>query len=52
MKTIEEIKEELKRHKEVRDFINPSIEDGNAFAFQEGFICGLEWVLKDYFTKE
>ena len=49
MKTIEEIeiviRQKLKEHKDVRDFINPSIEDGKAFVFQEGFIAALESVI-------
>ncbi len=47
MRTEEEIKEKLKEHQEVRDFINPSIEDGKAFVFQEGFINALKWVLEE-----
>lgn len=47
MKSKEEISRKLKTHKEIRQFINPKIEDGNAFAFQEGWINALEWVLEE-----
>lgn len=39
------IRQKLKEHKDVRDFINPSIEDGKAFVFQEGYIAALESVI-------
>ena len=39
------IRQRLKEHKDVRDFINPSIEDGKIFVFQEGYIAALESVI-------
>ena len=47
MRTEQEIRETLKNHKEIRSFINPKIEDGKAFVFQEGFISALEWVIEE-----
>lgn len=47
MKSKEEISRKLKTHKEIRQFINPKIEDGKDFAFQEGFISALEWVIEE-----
>jgi len=39
------IRQRLKEHKDVRDFINPLIEDGKIFVFQEGYIAALESVI-------
>lgn len=46
MKTKQEIKYKLKQHNKIRNFINPDIEDGKAFIFQDGFISALKWVLE------
>lgn len=48
MKSKEEIENKLKQHNEIRNFINPDIEDGKAFVFQDGFISALKWVLEIY----
>lgn len=48
MKTKKEIENRLKQHTEIRNFINPNIEDGKAFVFQDGFISALKWVLEIY----
>ena len=47
MKTKQKIEDKLKQHNEIRNFINPSLEDGKAFIFQDGFISALKWVLED-----
>lgn len=48
MRTEEEIKEKLKEHQEIRDFLmNPFISPSKAFVFQEGFINALKWVLNE-----
>ena len=47
MKIKQEIEEKLKQHNKIRNFINPSMEDGKAFIFQDGFISALKWVLED-----
>ena len=39
------IRQKLQEHKDVREFINPPIEDGKAFVFQEGYIAALESVI-------
>ena len=46
MKTKQEIEDKLKQHNKIRNFINPSTEDGKAFIFQDGFISALKWVLE------
>ena len=46
MKTKQEIEEILKQHNKIRNFINPSMEDGKAFIFQDGFISALKLVLE------
>lgn len=46
MRIEKEIKNKLKQHNEIRNFLNTNIEDGDAFIFQDGFISALEWVLE------